>query len=74
MTPSCIILATACGGGFIFLLGWIMKLQGEVKDRPDFKWCEDHFSSKDVITVKLDKIEDDISEIKESVKKIANGK
>jgi len=70
----CHILATAFGCGFIFLLGWIMKLQGQMKDRPSFVWCEDHFTSKDVIAVKLDKIEDDISEIKESVKKIANGK
>jgi hypothetical protein len=68
------ILATACGFGFIFLLGWIMKLQGQVKDRPTFQWCEEHFTSKDVITVKLDKIEEDIADIKDNIKKIANGK
>jgi hypothetical protein len=48
------ILATSCGFGFIFLLGWIMKLQGQVKERPTFEWCEEHFTQKDVITVKLD--------------------
>ena len=62
------ILATACGTGFLFLLGWVMKLQGEMGEKPNHKWCEDHFAAKDVIDVKLDKIEDDVKDIKESVK------
>lgn len=68
-------LAGACGVGFMFLLGWVMKLHSEIKDRPTFDWCEAHFTSKDLVELQLDQIKKDVHEIKENVKQIAaNGK
>ena len=67
-----IYVTSACVGGFIFLLGWVMKLHGLVEKRATYEWCDDRLVMKDVLAVTLKGIKESIVRIEGSVKKIAD--
>ena len=67
-----IYVTSACVGGFIFLLGWVMKLNANLEKRATYEWCEDKLVMKDVLDVRLKNIEQAIAEIKKAIIKIAN--
>ncbi len=64
-------VTSACVGGFIFLLGWVLKLNSQIENRATYEWCEDRLVMKDVLAVTLKGIKDSIVRIEQSVKKIA---
>ncbi len=64
-------VTSACVGGFIFLLGWVLKLNSQIEKRATYEWCEDRLVMKDVLAVTLKGIKDSIVRIEQSVKKIA---
>jgi len=64
-------VTSACVGGFIFLLGWVLKLNSQVEKRATYEWCEDRLVMKDVLAVTLKGIKESIVRIEQSVKKIA---
>jgi len=64
-------VTSACVGGFIFLLGWVLKLNSQLEKRATYEWCEDRLVMKDVLAVTLKGIKDSIVRIEQSVKKIA---
>jgi len=66
-----IYVTSACVGGFIFLLGWVMKLNAGLEKRATYSWCEEQLVKKDVVNIRLKNIEDHISDIKDSLKTIA---
>jgi len=65
-------VTSACVGGFIFLLGWVLKLNSAIEKRASYEWCEDRLVMKDVLAVTLKGIKDSIVRIEQSVKKIAD--
>jgi len=71
LTTVLIYVTSGCVGGFIFLLGWIMKMNQQIEKRATYSWCEEQLVKKDVVNIRLKNIESDIGEIKESVKTIA---
>lgn len=67
-----IYVTSACVGGFIFLLGWVMKLNSGLEKRATYEWCEDKLVMKDILDLRLRSIEDSIKRIETGIKKIAN--
>ena len=65
-------VTSACVGGFIFLLGWVLKLNSQIEKRASYEWCEDRLVMKDVLAVTLKGIKESIVRIEGSVKKIAD--
>jgi len=68
-----IYVTSACVGGFIFLLGWVMKMNIAIGKCATYEWCEDKLVLKEVLETQLKSIEDSIKRIEIAVKKIANG-
>jgi len=71
-TTILIYVTCACVGGFMFLLGWVIKLGRDMEKRATFEWCEDKLVMKDVLDVRLKSIEDLIDKIEKAISKLAD--
>lgn len=49
-----------------------MRINTEIEKRAHRRWCEEQFVKKDVYKVTMETIKQDIQEIKDAIKKLAD--